>query len=476
VRRIIAAGRIVASAGLVALITLLYSELIQVNPATVALSYVVAILILATAWGIVESTTAAIVALLGFNFFFLPPVGTLTIADPQNWVAFLAFLVTAIIASQLSGRARQRELDASARQRDLERLYALSRSLLLSERGGSMPGEIARQIADAFDLQSVGVYDRRTDRASWAGSREMPTADVMLREVARRAVSLHDASGLTVTAIHLGGAPIGSVGLTAVGLSDTVLNSIANLAAIGLERSRADEATARAKAARESSELRAAVLDALAHEFKTPLTAMKVASSDLRASGSTSARDRELVAIIDEELDHLGALVTDAVQMLRIDAGDFTIHPERHQLTAVVDATLKQFDHRLEGHNVVVHVPGDLAIDADGELLALALRQLLDNALKYSPPASTIEIRARGNGTIDVAVSNSGSIIPDSEQGRIFERFYRGSQARQVPGSGMGLAIVQQIARAHGGTLTLSSSSPAGTTFTLSLPRGVAAA
>ncbi len=110
--RIIAAGRIVASAGLVALLTALYSQLIQVNPATVALSYVVAILILATAWGIVEATTAAVVALIGFNFFFLPPVGTLTIADPQNWVAFLAFLVTAIIASQLSGRARQRELDA----------------------------------------------------------------------------------------------------------------------------------------------------------------------------------------------------------------------------------------------------------------------------------------------------------------------------------------------------------------------------
>ncbi len=187
-------------------------------------------------------------------------------------------------------------------------------------------------------------------------------------------------------------------------------------------------------------------------------------------------KDRELVAIIDEELDHLDALVTDAVQMLRIDAGDFTIHPERHQLTAVVDATLKKFEHRLEGHEVVVQVPGDLAIDADGELLALALRQLLDNALKYSPPASRIEIRAYGNGTIDVAVSNSGSIIPDSEQGRIFERFYRGGQAQQVPGTGMGLAIVQQIARVHGGTLTVSSSSQSGTTFTLSLPRGEAAA
>jgi two-component system sensor histidine kinase KdpD len=472
VRGIVAGARIAISVAVIALITVVYSRVLQVNPATVALSYLVAILMLATAWGLVEATTASILALLGFNYFFLPPVGTMTIADPQNWVAFVAFLFTAIIASQLSGRARQREIDAAARQRDLERLYALSRSLLLSERGASMPGEIARHIADAFELQSVGIYDQRTDRAAWAGSRELPSADAKLREVARRAVSQRDPSGLLMTAIHLGGAPIGAVGLSDAGLSDTVLNSIANLAAIGLERARADEATARAEAARESSELRATVLDALAHEFKTPLTAMKAASSDLRTSGSASPKDRELITIIDEELDRLGALVTDAVQMLRIDAGDFTVHPASHRLAALIAATLKRFERRLDGHDVIEDVPESLAIAADGDLFALALRQLLDNALKYSPPASTIEIRASQNGTTDVSIRNSGSVIPDTEQGRIFERFYRGGLARHIPGTGMGLSIVQQIARAHGGTLTVSSSSQTGTTFTLSLPRG----
>src|SRR5207253_6618414 len=126
-----------------------------------------------------------------------------------------------------------------------------------------------------------------------------------------------------ITAIQLGGTPIGSLATTDVGLSDTVRQSIANLVAIALERSRAVEATTRAEAARESSELRATVLDALAHEFKTPLTAMRAASSDLLASTSGDlVADRELIAIIDEGLDRLGALVSDAVQMLRIDAGD----------------------------------------------------------------------------------------------------------------------------------------------------------
>ena len=168
-RTVIRAGRIAASIGAVALITAVYSTAVHVNPTTVALSYLITILLVATWWGIVEATTASVVAMLCFNFFFLPPVGTFTIADPQNWVAFVAFLVTAIVASQLSGRARKREVDAVGRQRDLERLYALSRALLLSEPRASMSGTIARHIADVFELQAVGVYDHRADTVSWAG-------------------------------------------------------------------------------------------------------------------------------------------------------------------------------------------------------------------------------------------------------------------------------------------------------------------
>jgi two-component system, OmpR family, sensor histidine kinase KdpD len=465
------AGRGAASIAAIALITVLYFEVLHVNPTTVAVSYLIAILLIATWWGIVEATTASILAVLCFNFFFLPPTGTFTIADPLNWVALLAFLVTAIVASQLSGRARQREIDASARQRDLERLYALSRALLLSEGDASVSGSIAHHIAETFGLQAVGLYDQRTDSVSWGGSTEAPALELKLREVARRATSHRDSAGFVVIAIQLGGVPIGSLAIMDRGLSDTVLHSIANLAAIGLERARSREATARAEAAQQSSELRATVLDALAHEFKTPLTSMKAATSDLLASASWNDRDRELVAIIDEDVDRFQALVTDAVQMLRIDAGNFTVHPDRHNLADVVNETLRRFESRLDGHLLVTTVPENMAVDADRELLGLALRQLLDNALKYSPSTSTIDVQARSNGAVEISVRNSGSAIPEGEQPRVVERFYRGSQARQIPGTGMGLAIVQQIARAHGGTLTIASSPESGTAFTLSFPR-----
>src|SRR5262249_10983006 len=142
---------------------------------------------------------------------------------------------------------------------------------------------------------------------------------------------------------------------------------------------------------------------------------------------------------------------------------------------AVLDAILVKFSGRLDGHTLVQQVPDGMTVDADRELLSLALRQLLDNALKYSPPSSTIEISAARNGGVHMAVRNSGSSIPEPEQPRLFERFYRGSGARKIPGTGMGLAIVQQIARAHGGSLSVASSPAAGTTFTISLPQGTEA-
>jgi two-component system sensor histidine kinase KdpD len=300
---------------------------------------------------------------------------------------------------------------------------------------------------------------------------DLPGIEEGLRAVARHAVPRHEPPGVVVLPIRLGGSPIGSLALMGATLSDTVLQSVVNLAGIGLERANAQEASTRAEAARQSSELRAAVLDAVAHEFKTPLTSIKAAVGGLRSTAPSGTADGELVTIISEESNRLQALVDAAVQMLRIDAGDFVLHRDRHVLADLVAGTIKESGLQFEGHTLVNHVPGDVTIEVDGRLLRLALRQLLDNAVKYSPPTSTIEIGATGNAIVELTVRNSGPAIPEHEQRRIFERFYRGTQARHVPGTGMGLAIVQRIAQAHGGTLTVSSADGAGTEFRLSLPK-----
>jgi two-component system, OmpR family, sensor histidine kinase KdpD len=291
-----------------------------------------------------------------------------------------------------------------------------------------------------------------------------------MRQVARQGITIQEGDVL-IAAVRLGGAPIGSLAVAGGSLSDTVMQSVTNLVAIGLERARGLAATARAEAARQSSELRATVLDAAAHEFKTPLTSMKAAATALASVIDQNDPKRELVDIVNEDLNRLQALVTDAVQMLRIDSGDFVVHREREHIASIVKTALRELEARLDGHQVINTVPNGLVADIDRNLLRLALRQLLDNAVKYSPPTSAIEVAATENASVEITIRNSGSLIPERERERIFERFYRGEPARHLPGTGMGLAIVRQIAQAHGGTIAVSSAEGQGTAFTLSFPK-----
>ena len=259
--------------------------------------------LIATKWGIGEATAASILATLCFNLLFLPPAGTLTIADPQNWVAFLPSW------RRPSSPASFRP--SAATQHRCGRAAAGSGAPLRAQPGAAAVGACVidsgcyRAAYCRYVRLACGRALRSSDGQHFEGGRHrLAGVDNKLREVARQAVSQRDPSGAVISAIRLGGAPIGSLAMLGPEPSDTVLQSIANLAAIGLERALEAAAAARAEAARESSELRATILDALAHEFKTPLTSMKAATGDLLTSVA-APREHELVAIIDEELDRL---------------------------------------------------------------------------------------------------------------------------------------------------------------------------
>jgi two-component system sensor histidine kinase KdpD len=466
--------RLLAALGGVGMVTFVACRFIPVNSTTVGFAYLLLVLVVAATWGFVESVVCAIAATVGFNFFFLPPVGTLTISDPQNWVALFSFLATALIASRLSARARQRALEAIEHRRDVERLYTFSRAILLIGEGEPFPRQLARKLAEVFELNAVVLYDRRTEEFHRAGPSDFDGLDEQLCDAALRGTTFTDAEGdRTITAVRLGAEPIGSLALQGARMSDGVLQGVANLVAIGLERARAQDLAHQVEAARQSEQLRTTLIDAMAHEFKTPLTSIKAATTSLRADpGQSAAMRAELVEIADEEVSHLEQLINDTVEMARLDTAQIRIEASVSDLAEVVRQEAASMHAEANGRAIEVECAGALeALSFDRRLVRLAIRQLLDNALKYSPAGGAVRVRLDWSGDdAIVEIANAGPGIPMQEQKHIFERFYRGPAAkRQVPGTGLGLSIAHSIALAHGGSLTVASE-PGRTTFRLTLP------
>jgi two-component system, OmpR family, sensor histidine kinase KdpD len=466
--------RILVSVAGVAVVTITAHRFVPVNATTVGFVYLLLVLGIASTWGFIEAAIASLLATLLLNFFFFPPLGTLTIADPQNWVALFSFLATALIASRLSAKAERRAAEAIARRQDVEHLYTFSRSILLIDGSESFPKQLARTLAEAFGMEAVVLYDRRTDQMYRGGPGECEGLDDQLREAALQGASFSDAQNKRlVTAIRLGSEPIAALALQGAGMPDSVVQGIANLVAIGLERARAQDLAHQVEAARRSEQLRTTVLDAMAHEFKTPLTSIKAATTALRAEpGQPQEARTELVAIADEEAERLRLLIDDSIEMARLDTEQIDLNREPVAVAELARDAAASLQPRIEGRQVQVACEERLPpLYLDRRLVRLAIRQVLDNALKYSPPGTPVQVRVAAAGGFQVIdITDQGKGIPPEEQERLFERFYRGASSKQqIPGSGLGLSIAYRILEAHGGALTVSSR-PGETTFRMTLP------
>jgi two-component system sensor histidine kinase KdpD len=468
-------ARFLATIGCVGGITFLYYRVLVVNNVTVALSFLLLVLVIATRWGLVEALLASLISVLCFNFFFIPPVRTFTVADPQNWVALSAFVTTAVIASQLSSSVKKQALESARRQHEMEQLYTLSRSLLLLEFRVPVAQEITNLIAEVFDLPGLAIYDRASGRIHRAGPHDIPVDAQKLRDSALQGTVFHETATKTmVIPISLGGQPMGSLGIQGSGVSETALHAIANLAAITLERSRAQDVATQAEAARRSEELKSTMLDALAHEFKTPLTPIKAAVTSMLADGDMSPTHQELLRIVDEETERLNSMLTDAIRMSRIEAGQIQLRRSPQSLSKLVHAQLEKLGESLEGRQVNVEVPESLPrVSVDPEFTGVVIAQLLGNALRYTPPGSPLTLRASAAETeVIISLEDCGPGISEREQRHIFEKFYRGKDQRErIPGTGMGLSIAREIVRAHHGRIWVESTPGKGATFSFSVPR-----
>jgi two-component system, OmpR family, sensor histidine kinase KdpD len=463
------------SLAIVAGITVFFRHARDVNQTTIALTFLLAILAVSAVWGMAVSVFMSVVAVLTINYFFLPPIGTFTIADPQNWVALLAFLVTSIMGSQLSARIRKEADEAHQRRREIERLYRFSQKLLAEGNVIQLMNAIPNYIVESFEGGAAELFLPQKDKFYRSGFGAAHLDEEKMKSVFLRDEGIFETQdGLYFIPVRMGVRPIASLGISGSRLSRQTLDAVGSLVAIAIERARAVEKLGETEAERQGERLKSALLDSIAHDFRTPLTSIKAATTSLLAEQTPDrGQTRELLTIINEECDRLNRLVEEAAEMSRLEAGEFELDLAPTQIGDIIEAALAQCNLALAGRSVVVKLsPGLPPVRADLNRIKDALVHLIDNANIYSPKDAPITITAELAGdTVTTSVADRGPGIDDFEQGMIFDKFYRGKDQRYlVRGTGMGLPIAKAIITAHKGAISVTSQLGHGSVFSFTLP------
>lgn len=484
---------LLGAVALTGLITALHAAWIgESNPTIVALSYLLVVLVVAATATRSVAIATSILAFVCFNFFFLPPVGTFTIADPLNWVALFTLLTVSIVASHLSAQARRRADDATARRDELARLFDLTRDILLTTETTDALTVIARFIARRFGLAGVAIVlplpDGWTFHRSAEGGLAVDQSELDRALAAARARVEFDAHDRTYSGHHRIATAEGAAwlvplrsGTRAIGLlvlhgdelEAGTRDAIAGVTAIAIERTHLLEERKEAEVVRRSAELKSALLASLSHDLRTPLTAVTVAANNLNATWLNDQERREQAEIVRTELERLNRLFQDIVDMARIETNAVAAEWEWVQPAEIVEAAARQVEHAIGDHRLELDIQDErVLVRVDPRLTSAALAHLLENAGQYAPRGSTITVEfSAGPHELLIAVRDRGPGIAPEDVAHLFERFYRGAGAKQQRfGTGMGLAITRGLLAAQGGRVWGDNHHDGGAVFSIVIP------
>jgi two-component system sensor histidine kinase KdpD len=446
---------------------------LQFTLPAVSCLYLLMVVLAALRWGVWEATGTTIAAFLLLDYFFMEPLYSLRVDGSANWIALGAFEFVGLVVGGLSARLREHALVAEQERNNLKRLYELSRCVLLLDRREPPGHQIALFVQRAIGIKSIALFDPSSAQTDWAGAANSALSDLARNAWVQDANSDADGDHTWARVLRVGCKSIGAIAMCGRDVNPLIADATASIAAITLERSRTLDNETRAEASRQSDQLRTAVLDALAHAFKTPLTAIRAASSGLLEAGSLRPQEAELVTLIDDESAHLSDLATRLLQTARLEKADVPLCRKEWSISTLIEEVLERFPGGFDGHPVDLDIASPEArLSGNGELIVVALFQLVDNALKYSTPGSPVNIAVESSiREVVISVHNEGSMIRPDDRERLFERFYRApGTENQAPGTGLGLSITRKVAEAHRGRTWALSDERGGTTFFFTLP------
>jgi len=459
----------------------------------VDLAFMMAIVAVAVRFGLLPSLAASVAASLCYNFFFLPPLYTLTIADPANVTALAFFTVVAVIVSNVAARVRSQAVLAAARVRTTESLYGFSRKLAGVGTLDDLLWAAAYQIAMMLKVRVVILLpedNRIVVRAGYPPEDMLDDADLAAanwawesdRPAGRSSDTLPGAKRLFLP-MRTGRAAVGVVGID----SDRpgplftpdqrrLLDALMDQTALAVERIRLVEDIEREKRTAETERLRSAMLTSISHDLKTPLASVLGAAGTMRdLSDRLSETQRiDLLATIIDEAERLNRFIANLLDMTRLEAGAIAPKTLPHDAAEVVASALRRAQRILQGHRIEMKIATELPmLNIDAVLFEQVIFNLLDNAAKYAPTGTTIRIAGRVEAdTAIIEVSDEGEGIPPADIERIFDKFYRARKGDQVrAGTGLGLPISRGFVEALHGTLTAANRSDRpGAVFTIRLP------
>jgi len=453
---------------------------LHANSTVAGMVFLVLVVWSATRTEIALSLYIAVLCAGFFDYFFLPPMRTFRLAGAAAWVAMGCFLVSCVVVSRLSERARLEAQQAEQRQADVSRLYALSQEMMLFEDAEKLVHDLPAQLARIFVLDGVILYVCDHDQFYSSTGETAASLRAHMHSITLGLnPTLVPLAGYHTTALLLGLRPVGALAWRPETLSHEVATAVSAQVAIAVARSIALETSARLEAAREGERLRTALIDSLTHELRTPLTSIRAAATTLLESEGLDESGRlDMVRIIDEEAARLDLLIGEAVEMAEIDANVLEVKMSPQHPRALLDQAVEESRKALAGHKVSVSVDGENAAGGsepawfDGHLLGRVLRHLIENAASYTPPGSRVKLSSQRQGDrLEFCVEDNGPGIDAADLPLIFEKFYRGKRGTGGhKGSGMGLAITRAILVAHGGGIEATNLRGGGARFRFWVP------